>query len=162
MPEDRAEMVVRSPGRVNLIGEHTDYNDGFVLPLAIDLEMKLRFRALADASVRLRSRDIAGAVALAEAAGGNPHPSPLPEGERSWGCYVQGVWELTGLPLGIDGEISSDIPLGSGLSSSAALELAVARALVAANGVEWHPTEMAQLCQRAEIEYAGNRCGIMD
>jgi galactokinase len=133
--------VVRSPGRVNLIGEHTDYNDGFVLPLAIDLELRLAFAPRAGGRLELTSREAR---------------------DESWLPYVRGVHELLGLPLGIEGRIESDIPLGAGLSSSAALELAVARALVAANDAAWEPTRMAQLCQRAEIEYAGNRCGIMD
>src|SRR5579884_1250668 len=133
--------VVRSPGRVNLIGEHTDYSDGFVLPLAIDLELRLTFVPRAGGAIELTSREARG---------------------DSWLAYVRGVHELLGLPVGIEGRIESEIPLGAGLSSSAALELAVARALVAANDAAWEPTKMAQLCQRAEIEYAGNRCGIMD
>src|SRR5712692_934479 len=156
------DMVVRSPGRVNLIGEHTDYNDGFVLPLAIDLELRLKFQPRADGRVLLRSREAPGEMVELPAPR-SPHPSPLPRRrERGWQRYVEGVRDLLGLPAGMEGAIESDIPVGAGLSSSAALELAVARALVAANGAEWQPVAMARLCQRAEIEYAGNRCGIMD
>jgi galactokinase len=135
--------VVRAPGRVNLIGEHTDYNDGFVLPLAIDLELRLAFRRRDDAALKVYSRE-------------------LPATDGSWRRYVEGVRKLANESLGFDGVVASDIPLGAGLSSSAALELAVARALAAANGDTWHPLAAARLCQRAEIEYAGNRCGIMD
>lgn len=146
------EQVVRAPGRVNLIGEHTDYNDGFVLPLAIDLELRLRFRPRPDGRVLLRSAEIPG------------KPLDLPDGGDlpPWGRYVEGVRALLALPLGLEGDVASDIPVGAGLSSSAALELAVARALAAANGRQWEPPAMARLAQRAEIDYAGNRCGIMD
>jgi galactokinase len=138
----KPEIVVRAPGRVNLIGEHTDYNDGFVLPAAIDLELSLACRRRDDGAIRLMSREAAP--------------------ESGFERYVDGVGELLGLPVGVEGVIASDIPLGGGLSSSAALELAVARALVAANGEDWRPVRMAKLAQRAEIEYVGNRCGIMD
>ncbi|HEY8694119.1 MAG TPA: galactokinase [Chloroflexota bacterium] len=146
------EQVVRAPGRVNLIGEHTDYNDGFVLPLAIDLELRLSFQPRADGRVVLRSRE------APEESLHLPGSGDLP----AWGRYVEGVYALLGLSVGIEGEVSSDIPLGDGLSSSAALELATARALVAANNQAWDALPMARLAQRAEIEYAGNRCGIMD
>jgi galactokinase len=146
------EQVARAPGRVNLIGEHTDYNDGFVLPMAIDLELRLRFQPRVDGRVRLRSPQ------------GQPERLDLPSGGELpvWGRYVEGVRSLLDLPAGIDGEISSDVPLGAGLSSSAALELATARALVAANGQAWDALAVARLAQRAEIEFAGTRCGIMD
>jgi len=146
------KQVVRAPGRVNLIGEHTDYNDGFVLPAAIDLELRLAFRPRTDGQLSLRSREMPSPV-LSHRGG---------RGTSSWGRYVEGVQTLLDLPVGIDGKISSDIPLGAGLSSSAALELAVARALAAANDQAWEAIPMARLAQRAEIEYAGNRCGIMD
>jgi galactokinase len=148
----RGELRVRAPGRVNLIGEHTDYNDGFVLPAAIDLELRLTFQPRVDDRVVLRSREAPGeAIDL-------PSDDDVP----AWGRYVEGIRALLGLPRGIEGEIASDVPLGSGLSSSAALELAVARAITAANASDWDPIAMARLCRQAEIEYAGNRCGIMD
>jgi galactokinase len=157
-----AELRVRAPGRVNLIGEHTDYNDGFVLPAAIDLELRIAFRPRADGAVVLHSQELDSTIAVHP--GGAPGDSSIEaqHDAASWAPYVRGVHELLGLPIGIEGEIASEVPLGSGLSSSAALELGVARALAAANEREWQPVEMAGLCQRAEIEYAGNRCGIMD
>ncbi|MFI5268833.1 MAG: galactokinase [Chloroflexota bacterium] len=146
------QQAVRAPGRVNLIGEHTDYNDGFVLPLAIDLELRLRFQPRADGRIVLRSRE------APEEPLDLPNDVDLPK----WGQYVEGIRSLLDLPAGIEGDVSSDIPLGAGLSSSAALELAIARALVAANNQAWDAVPMARLAQRAEIEYAGNHCGIMD
>src|SRR5690348_6752611 len=116
-----AELRVRAPGRVNLIGEHTDYNEGFVLPAAIDLELRIAFRTRNDARVVLSSREAAGEVHLPE------------DSSPAWGRYVEGVRVLLDLPLGIEGVISSEVPVGAGLSSSAALELGVARAIVAAN-----------------------------
>src|SRR5579883_150619 len=136
------EIVVRAPGRVNLIGEHTDYNDGFVLPAAIDVELELACRRAGTSAVALESREAPN--------------------DTGWRPYVEGVRELLAFPLGIEGVIASAIPLGGGLSSSAALELAVARALVALNEAQWEPLAIAKLAQRAEIEYTGNRCGIMD
>ena len=136
------EIVVRAPGRVNLIGEHTDYNDGFVLPAAIDVELELACRRAGTSAVALESREAPN--------------------DTGWRPYVEGVRELLAFPTGIEGVIASDIPLGGGLSSSAALELAVARALVALNEAQWEPLAIAKLAQRAEIEYTGNRCGIMD
>ncbi|MBV8083369.1 MAG: galactokinase [Chloroflexi bacterium] len=130
--------LVRAPGRVNLIGEHTDYNDGFVLPAAIDLDLELRFQVRDDERVHVVSAQADPAT------------------------YVEGVRRLIEPKRGISGEIRSRIPVDAGLSSSAALELAVARALAAANGQEWRPRDMAVLCQRAENEFVGTDCGIMD
>ncbi len=150
--------VLRAPGRVNLIGEHTDYNDSFVLPMAIDRGVWLAARPLDEPVVRLSSlqQDRACEVSLLEFERGGP----------PWGEYLRGVaWALrrAGLPLrGWEGVLLSDLPVGAGLSSSAALELACARAFAAAAEFPWEPLAMARLAQAAESEWVGVHCGIMD
>jgi galactokinase len=151
------EFVVRAPGRVNLIGEHTDYNDGFVLPMAIDRAIWIALRPRADRRVRVRSLDFPKPAdfsldALAPAEG--------------WENYVRGVaWALgeAGYPLrGWEGVLASDIPAGAGLSSSAALELAVERAFWAVSRWDWNPAEMALTAQRVENGWLELKSGIMD
>jgi galactokinase len=149
--------VVRAPGRVNLIGEHTDYNDGFVLPLAIDRAIQIALRPRTGRTVRLYSLDY-GETAVFSL-------DDLNKGS-GWSEYVKGTaWALqtAGYPLnGWEGVITGDIPQGAGLSSSAALELATARAFQAVGGWEWQPAAIAQLCQKAENEWVGVNCGLMD
>jgi galactokinase len=151
-------FVIRSPGRVNLIGEHTDYNDGFVLPLAIDRAVWIALRPRADRNVLVHSLDFADSTTLAL-----DHLAPSNGG---WAEYVKGVgWVLreTGHTLrGWEGVIAGDVPVGAGLSSSAAFELAVARAFAAVSDIPWDAAAMARLAQRAENEWVGVRCGIMD
>ena len=151
-------LVVRAPGRVNLIGEHTDYNDGFVLPLAIDRAVWIALRPRADRQVLAHSLDFAGSMTFAL--------DKLTRAEEGWAEYVKGVaWALqeAGHRLhGWEGVIAGDVPVGAGLSSSAALELAVARAFAAASELPWDAATMALLGQRAENEWVGVRCGIMD
>ncbi len=151
-------LVVRAPGRVNLIGEHTDYNDGFVLPIAIDRALWLAVRRREDSLVRVHAHDVGETATFAL--------DGLDRGQRGWVAYVQGVlWvlEKAGVPLcGWDGVLMGDVPRGAGLASSAALELAVARAATALVGWSWNPVEMAQLSQRAENEWVDVACGIMD
>jgi galactokinase len=156
----RAEWLVRAPGRVNLIGEHTDYNDGFVLPLAIDRATWIAARPGAERRVHAASLQFDGVADF---------ELPPRRGSASgvaWAGYLQGVaWSLDadGFPLcGWDGVVFSDVPIGAGLSSSAALELAAARLFAAAAGRGWEPARMARLAQRAENEWVGVRCGIMD
>lgn len=150
-------FIVRAPGRVNLIGEHTDYNDGFVLPMAIDRAVWIALRPRRDQEVHVRSLDFKHTAQF-----------NLEEFERGegWGEYVKGVaWALQedGQNLrGWEGVVSGDVPRGSGLSSSAALELAIARAFAAASDLPWNPTAMAALCQKAENHWVGVNCGIMD
>lgn len=152
-------FIAEAPGRVNLIGEHTDYNDGFVLPVAIDRTVAVAIAPREDSRVRVQSvdRDQRDDFSLDNA---RRHPM------GGWRNYVRGVlWALLDSqhPLrGVDLSISGDVPQGAGLSSSAALELALAGAICAASGVELPPREMALLCQRAEHMYAGVQCGIMD
>jgi galactokinase len=152
-------LVARAPGRVNLIGEHTDYNDGFVLPVAIDRAMWLAFRPRDDGALALESLDTGGDATF--------DLDALPPKRGDWLDYVAGVvWALgdAGMPAtrGLDGAMSGDVPQGAGLSSSAALELAVARALAAANDLPWDPARMALAAQRAENAWVGVQTGIMD
>lgn len=148
----------RAPGRVNLIGEHTDYNEGFVLPCAIAYETQALASERSDRMVTVRSRFDEPAVFDIER---------LPVLRRgAWTDYVRGVLiELrdAGVRLrGAELRIVSTVPLGAGLSSSASFEIAVALAMLALARAPMAPLELAKLAQRAEIEHAGVRCGIMD
>jgi galactokinase len=151
------DALVRAPGRVNLIGEHTDYNEGFVLPAAIDRDLCIAIRVRSDGLVDVRSEGHEGHVIALDR---------FEDKTEGWGGYVQGVaWALAEAghrPAGWDGAIASDIPVGAGLSSSAAIELATARAFATASGIEWDPTPIAKLCQRAENVWVGVACGLMD
>jgi galactokinase len=143
----------RAPGRVNLIGEHTDYNDGFVLPMAIDLECRVRSRRRDDGAVRAVSANAEGQVEAGQ------------EGP-AWGRYVtavaSGLAERGRPAAGADLEIDSTVPVGAGLSSSAALEVAVALALCDVASFALSPLELARACQEAEQQASGVPCGIMD
>ena len=144
--------LARSPGRVNLIGDHTDYNEGWVLPLAIDRYLFLAAGPRSDRMVVARSSAFEEPVEL-------DLDSPVKSGP-DWGRYLQGVlWAFDYNAPGLDIFIDGDLPDGAGLSSSAALELAMARTI---SGLSWDPTEAALLAQRAEAEWVGNECGIMD
>jgi galactokinase len=151
--------LAAAPGRVNLIGEHTDYNDGFVLPMAIGRAAVVAFRPREDRTLQAHS------VAFGETRQ-LPLDSLAAPGGSDWISYVAGVawaFQSEGLPTcGLDLVVDGDVPIGAGLSSSAALELASARALAAAAGVRWEPVRMARLGQKAENRYVGMNCGIMD
>jgi galactokinase len=149
------DVVVRSPGRVNLIGDHTDYNDGFVMPFAIDREVIMAVRQRSDREVHARSLQMDDGVHF--------DLDRLEHGGPPWGEYLKGVMQesdYTG--RGLDLVVSSDVPVGAGLSSSAALEIGLARALVALSGTDWDPVAAALACQRAENEWVGTQSGIMD
>lgn len=150
---------VRAPGRVNLIGEHTDYNDGFVLPMAIGHDIWIAFAPKDDFQVRLWSVDFGQGCAFGLDAIARDPSAP-------WSDYVRGVaWALRakGIALrGMDAVIHGTVPIGVGLSSSAALEVAVGLALLTAAGEDIPRAELALACQRAENAFVGNRCGIMD
>ena len=149
----------RAPGRVNLIGEHTDYNDGFVLPAAIDREIVLGVLPRSDRQVILHSLDFTGSSSFS--LDDIKHDAAAP-----WSDYLRGVCsvlEATGYPLrGAEIIFGGDVPIGSGLSSSAALEVATAVAFLTLAGHNLPGEQVARLCQRAENEFVGTRCGIMD
>lgn len=159
--------LVRAPGRVNLIGEHTDYNEGFVLPMALERAAWIALAPRADGVVRLVADDLGqeGTFDVASArrrdARGDPH-----DGLGGWLEYPRGVaWALqdAGHALrGFDGALASDVPRGAGLSSSAAVELAVAAAFAASSDLPWSATDMARAMQRVENLWIGVRSGIMD
>ena len=148
-----------SPGRVNLIGEHTDYNDGFVFPLAIDRYVALAFAANDLDRLRIHSVDYGETQEV------SLEDLRLPGG-AAWHDYISGVfWVLKqeGHPVvGLDLVVAGTIPIGAGLSSSAALELGTARAVSASIDLAWEPKAMALVGQRAENEWVGMSCGIMD
>jgi galactokinase len=156
--EAAATRVVRAPGRVNLIGEHTDYNDGFVLPVAVDLEVRLAVAWTDERRVAL-TRDDTGEAAAFDL-------DDLPDPGSDWHSYVAGVaWSLADAGLathGLHGLLASSVPIGAGLSSSAALEMAAAWALSGPQGPDLDPMSVARLAQRAENEHVGVRCGLMD
>jgi galactokinase len=153
----KPEFLVRAPGRVNLIGEHTDYNDGFVLPMAIDRAIWIALSPRTDSQVRIRSLDLEvdSAFELHSIAKG-----------KGWLEYIKGVAnELlkAGYELrGFDAVLTGDVPRAAGLSSSAAVELATARAFAAVSGFTWDAAQMAKISQKAENEWVGVNCGIMD
>ncbi|MFH0803066.1 MAG: galactokinase [bacterium] len=147
----------RAPGRVNLIGEHTDYNEGFVFPAALECEVRVAAGPAIDGKVRLFSVDFNEEDRF-EASGFSRNA------EKPWTNYVRGVLQQM-LSLGarpFNAVISGNVPLGSGLSSSAALEVATAFALNRVFGLSIPPVELALLCQRAENQFVGVQCGIMD
>lgn len=154
---ERPSFIVQAPGRVNIIGEHTDYNDGFVLPMAINRGMWIAGRPRSDRTVSLYSLDYDTAASF---------NIDSMEKERGWIEYVKGVaWALqdAGHSLnGWEGVMTGNVPRGSGLSSSAALELATAQAFQVVSGFEWDAAQMALLSQRAENVWVGVNCGIMD
>ena len=155
----RRPTVSRAPGRVNLIGEHTDYNDGFVMPAALEFATLVAASPRPDRRLNVysmtmdetRSFDLDG---LAET------------GRHDWSDYVFGVAVMLeragGRLQGADLVVSTDVPLGAGLSSSAALEVSSAHALLTASGLPFDPIAIAKICQKAENDYVGMRCGIMD
>lgn len=152
------EWVIAAPGRVNLIGEHTDYNDGFVLPMAIDRWISIALKPRKDGVVSLRSLDFREDREF--------ELSSLSMARHSWVEYAKGVaWALMEAKYalkGFDAVIAGDIPLSAGLSSSAALEMVIAYAFAQASGFTWEAVPMALVGQRAENDWVGMNCGIMD
>jgi galactokinase len=149
--------IVRAPGRVNLIGEHTDYNDGFVLPMAIDRAIWIALSPRPDRLVRVHSLDFAESAEFS---------IDRLEKQAGWIEYLKGVaWALqeAGHTLvGFDAVVAGDVPIGAGLSSSAAWELAAARGFAFTSEFAWDAAQMALLSQRAENKWVGMNCGIMD
>ncbi|MCC7144971.1 MAG: galactokinase [Phycisphaeraceae bacterium] len=156
----RPTLAAAAPGRVNLIGEHTDYNDGFVLPMAIERQTLIVAAPASEPRIRLVSTQLDGQAEF-------PAQPGIPPGQPSWSNYVRGVVDgclragFT-LPGGFNAVIDSTVPVGSGLSSSAALEVATATLLEQLAGKTLAPAQKALLCQKAEHVYAGVPCGIMD
>src|ERR1051326_8222499 len=149
--------VFRAPGRVNLIGEHTDYSDGFVLPAAIDFYTHVAVAPRDDGKLVVHSENYASTEHI-DLVSATPR--------RHWSDYVAGVaMELVRMGLALEGAnllVSGNVPLGAGLSSSAAIEVATAFALLAIAGKQAGSSQIALICQRAENNFVGARCGIMD
>jgi galactokinase len=152
-------VVAFGPGRVNLIGEHTDYNDGFVLPMALERGVAVACRARPDRRIRAYAAQPDETQEI-------PLDALAPGRVAGWLAYVAGVaWALerAGCALpGFDLVLTSDLPIGAGLSSSAALEVATARAIAQIAARPWDPMAMAPLCQQVENEFVGMPCGLMD
>ncbi|MFN2216871.1 MAG: galactokinase [Anaerolineales bacterium] len=152
------EYMVRTPGRVNLIGEHTDYNMGFVLPMAINRNVWIAFRKREDQTIRIHSLDFNETIRFSS---NNPEKHA-----NQWSDYILGtVWALKQeglLSSGWEGVISGDIPIGAGLSSSAATEIAIAFACTVASDRDWDPILMARIGQNTERGWLGVQSGIMD
>jgi galactokinase len=153
------DVLVRAPGRVNLIGEHTDYNNGFVFPVAIDRDIMIASRRRDDRIVRLYSLDFDQSVEFSL-------DNIKYDKKQKWSNYPRGVasflqkseYSLSGL----DAVITGNVPLDAGLSSSAAMEVAMAMTFEKISGLTIEPAEMAILCQKAENKFVGVNCGIMD
>lgn len=151
------EAIATAPGRVNLIGEHTDYTEGFVLPIAIDKSVMIALSKSGDNLVTIYSTNLDEQIQI--------DPGNLQK-ESGWGEYIKGVaFSLKELGLvikGWNGVVTSDIPQGAGLSSSAALEVAAAIAFEFSSGLNLDSKKIALLCRRAENEWVGVQSGIMD
>jgi galactokinase len=157
--DDNDLQIIMAPGRVNLIGEYTDFNEGFVFPMTVDRGVYMGIRARDDQRVRVKSSRFGELIDYRLDDFEKPEPG-------HWSCYVLGVIEelrLLGLvPNGFDAVIDGNLNLGAGLSSSAALETATALALQSLFGFEMSRVDVATLCQRVEHRYANVMCGIMD
>ncbi|HSB88640.1 MAG TPA: galactokinase family protein, partial [Anaerolineales bacterium] len=158
-------VVASAPGRVNLIGEHTDYNEGWVLPAAIERRAFVAAGPCPSSLVSVRAADLDESVTFRLTdleTGLDASGSPLP----GWARYPAGVahsLQAAGLRLvGLDAVLASDVPIGAGLSSSAAIEVAFALAWQALSGFTADPMTLARWCQEGENEYVGVQCGLMD
>ncbi len=156
---DKAVVVARAPGRINLIGEHTDYNGGYVLPFAIDRVTEVALRPRNDGEIHVFAAQTGTTCAL-----NLPVERFQPTG--NWDDYLKGILFLFAqrgtIKHGFDGAITGNVPLGSGLSSSAALEVALAIAISRLYGITISGIELVKLCQQVENEFVGTHCGIMD
>ncbi|HHX38586.1 MAG TPA: galactokinase [Armatimonadetes bacterium] len=151
--------LVRAPGRVNLIGEHTDYNEGFVFPVAIDREVRYAVSPRDDRKVVLRSLNF-------DAESEFSLSNITKDADQPWSNYVRGIaavlQEAGHVLRGMNAVIEGDVPLGSGLSSSAAMEIGALLAFEAVSGFQIEPVSAARLAQKAENQFVGVNCGIMD
>jgi galactokinase len=156
----RPEGIWSAPGRINLIGEHTDYNDGLVLPFALSLRTVVAAARRQDGMLQISSCQYPGAATAV------PMDALTPLRPGGWSAYVAGVaWSLrsAGHPLsGLDVVVDGRVPRGSGLSSSAAIECAAALAMADSCGLDLGPAQLASHAQRAENEFVGVPCGLMD
>lgn len=154
------DLIARAPGRVNLIGEHTDYNGGFVLPCAIGVETRVAIAARKDRQINVTAADYGGARDSFSL------DLPIERSPLGWANYVRGmikVMQDAGYALcGADMAIAGNVPQGAGLSSSASLEVAVGQAFAALCGLDLGATSIALLAQQAECDFVGTKCGIMD
>jgi galactokinase len=150
------DAVADAPGRVNLLGEHTDYNDGFVLPVAITQRTRVAMKRNGTEAFTLHAAELGQSVRFSFDAPPQEHFASY-----VFGCLALARAERADVP-GLDIEVSSEVPMGVGLSSSAALEVATLRCLRQLLDLPFDDVVIAQLAQRAEIEYAHVRCGIMD
>ncbi|TMI63511.1 MAG: galactokinase [Bacteroidetes bacterium] len=158
-PDSASPLIVRSPGRVNIIGEHTDYNNGFVLPAAIDKAVYLAVSLRDDNEIHLFAKDLNETFSI-------QIDELKPIGDISWPNYILGAVaqfvEKRIVPKGFNAMLTSDVPIGAGLSSSAAVECATVFALDHLLQTGIHRVNMVKMAQKAEHEYAGVLCGIMD
>lgn len=154
----RSSIVVRSPGRINMIGEHTDYNDGFVLPAAIDKAAYIAITPRGDKKIYLHSIDLNDEYVT--------QVDAVSKSSKAWCNYLLGVVHQfieAGINMnGFDAALTADVPIGAGLSSSAAVECAMALALNEITGAGIDKLTLVKMAQKAEHEYAGVQCGIMD
>ena len=155
---EKPEYLVRAPGRVNIIGEHTDYNDGFVLPCAIDRDTVVAIGPSQDNNIKSLSCDFDAKDEF--------NPNQINPSSQEWAQYIRAMAKH----LSLEGHqikaaqlsLAGDVPLGSGLSSSASLEISVGLALLKQADIEIDPTQLAQIAQKAENQFVGCSCGIMD
>lgn len=152
-------IIIRSPGRINLIGEHTDYNEGFVLPAAIDKAAYISFTPRQDMEINLFAVDLKDTFNTTTGA-------VVPATSSIWANYLLGVtaqFIKAGIEVkGFDAVLTADIPMGAGLSSSAAVECAMAMALNISTNAQFDKLTLVKMAQKAEYEFAGVKCGIMD
>lgn len=151
-------LTVKAPGRINLIGEHTDYNEGFVMPAAIQKAATVYIEKREDSAIHLFAEDIQESYTL--------NLDTVAKSSKDWANYIIGViaqfQKLVTIPAGFTLRLKSDVPIGAGLSSSAAIECAVAFAINELFSLGLDRMQLTKMAQKAEHEYAGVLCGIMD
>jgi len=152
------QLTVKAPGRINLIGEHTDYNEGFVMPAAIQKAAIVSIEQRTDRAIHLFAEDLQDTYILSL--------DTVAKSSKDWANYIIGVVaqfkKVVSLPIGFDLRLKSDVPVGAGLSSSAAIESAVAFAINELFALGFDRMQLTKMAQKAEHEYAGVLCGIMD
>ncbi len=152
------QLTVKAPGRINLIGEHTDYNEGFVMPAAIQKAATVNIEQRTDRSIHLFAEDLQDTYILSL--------DTVTQSSKDWANYIIGViaqfQKVSNIPKGFTLRLKSDVPIGAGLSSSAAIECAVAFAINELFAMGFDRMQLTKMAQKAEHEYAGVLCGIMD